>query len=275
MKAPPGSIPLGDAGVFGQRACIVRRVRMGLAALVVVAAVLGLVSVLRPTTVAASLLPSSSTGIIVLDVSASISSDTYARIGTTLDRLIRSNRSYGLVLFSDTAYQALPPNTPARELRPVRRFFDVSTRQDTGVLSAAPRNPWTESFGAGTRISTGLSLALDIIRADRIPHPAVLLVSDLDNDTGDLERVSRIAAAYRRAGIPLKVVGLNADPEDAAFIRRLVPGNGKVTEATLPTDRSGPVSSGMNRLLMGAALLVAVGLSAFLLLAAPLRWRSI
>ena len=44
------------------------------------------------------------------------------------------------------------------------------------------------------------------------PHPAVLLVSDLDDDSGDVDRVSQAAIAYRRAGIPLHVVGLNAAP---------------------------------------------------------------
>ena len=105
----------------------------------------------------------------MLDVSASISSDTYARIAATLDRLVRSNGSYGLILFSDTAYQALPPNTPARELRPLVRFFDAPRRRPRPArCREAPRSPWTDAFGAGTRISTGLSLALDVIREQRL-----------------------------------------------------------------------------------------------------------
>ena len=118
-----------------------------------------------------TLLPPGSTGIVVLDASASISSDTYARIAGTLNRLIATKGAYGLVLFSDTAYQALPPRTPARELKPIVRFFDVPERTTPGALPETPRSPWTDSFGGGTRISTGLTLALDVIRADKLPRP--------------------------------------------------------------------------------------------------------
>ena len=273
MRALSASIPLGDAAAFDRRARMVRRARIGLAALVAGAAVLCLAVALHLPASTTSLLPPSSNGVVVLDVSASISSGTYARIATTLDRLIRSNGSYGLVLFSDTAYQALPPSTPARELQPIKRFFAVPRQRSPGALAETPPSPWTDSFGAGTRISTGLSLALDVIRANRLTHPAVLLVSDLDDDTGDLARVSQVATAYRRAGIPLNVVGLNASPEDAAFMRRLVPGKGTLTEATLPSEEQASASGGTNVLLVVAAVLVAVGLAAFLLLTEPLRWR--
>lgn len=272
MRASSGSIPLGDATAFDRRARTVRRLRLAVAVLVVAAAALGLAGSLRLSGTTTSLLPPSSTGVIVLDVSASISSDTYARIAATLDRLIRSNGAYGLVLFSDTAYQALPPNTPARELGRFARFFDLAPRSAPGALPEAPRSPFADSFSAGTRISTGLSLALDVIRSSRLVQPAVLLVSDLDDDPGDLERVSQVAVAYRRAGIPLHVVGLNASPEDVAFIRRLAPGKGAFTEATLPSERSGSVSGGTDTLLVAAAVLVALGLAAFLLLTEPLRW---
>lgn len=272
MSAPSTSIPLGDAAAFDHRARTVRRLRVGLAALVLGVVALCLVLSFRASATTTALLPPSSSGVVVLDVSASISSDTYARISTTLDRLIRSNGSYGLVLFSDTAYLALPPNTPARELRPIARFFDVAERRSPGALPEAPRSPWTDSFAAGTRISTGLSLALDVIRTNRLVRPAVLLVSDLDDDTGDLERVSRVAVAYRRAGIPLHVVGLNASPEDAAFMRRLAPGKGTFTEAALPSEASGAVSGDTDVLFVLAAVLVALGLAAFLLLTEPLRW---
>src|SRR6185436_9590835 len=121
----------------------VRRLRLALAGVVIAASVAFLASSFRQPAEAGSLLPASSSGVVVLDVSASISSDTYARIAATLDRLIRSKGSYGLILFSDTAYQALPPNTPARELRPLLRFFDVPTESAPGALPQAPRSPWT------------------------------------------------------------------------------------------------------------------------------------
>jgi hypothetical protein len=272
VSAP--SIPLGDASDLDDRARTVSRVRVGLAAALLGAALLCLAAAWRLPATTTSLLPGTSTGIVVLDVSASISSDTYARIAATLDRLITSNGAYGLILFSDTAYQALPPGTPARELRPVARFFDVRQQKGPGALPEAPPSPWTDSFGAGTRISTGLSLALDVIRSRRVVRPAVLLVSDLDDDTGDLEQVSRVAIAYRRAGIPLHVVGLNASPADVAFMRRLIPGNGSFTAAALPSERSGSTAGASDSLLVFSAVLLALALGSFLLASEPLRWST-
>ena len=104
--------------------------------------------------------------------------------------------------------------------------------------------------------------------------PAVLLVSDLDDDDGDIERVSQVAIAYRRAGIPLHVVGLNASPEDAAFIRRFVTGNGSFTEAALPSTQGGVAVTGRSTSVAGLAVGLAIALAAFLLLSEPLRWRA-
>jgi len=270
----PTSIPLGDAAWFERRARTIRQARITVGALVALAAVAFFVVSLRQPSAPPSLLPASSSGIIVLDVSASISSDTYARIDATLERLVRSKGSYGLILFSDTAYQALPPNTPARELRPLQRFFAVKGAGSPGALPEAPRSPWTDSFGGGTRISTGLSLALDEIRARKLVDPAVLLVSDLDDDSGDVDRVSQVAIAYRRAGVPLHVVGLNADPRDAAFVQRFVAGNGSFTRATLPSESSGSATGTVSTALVVLAVLVAALLAAFLLGSEPLRWRT-
>ena len=272
MSAPT-AIPLGDADAFGRGVRTLRLVRWAIVVVLVAAALLAFLAALRLRPAEASPLPASSTGIVVLDVSASISSDTYARIAATLARLERSDRTYGLVLFSDTAYLALPPNTPSDELRPFVRFFRVPQASSPGALPEPPRSPWTDAFSGGTRISTGLSLALDLIRENRLARPAVLLVSDLDDDTGDLDRVAQLAVAYRRAGIGLHVVGLNASPEDAAFIRRLLPGKGSFTQGALPGERSASVAGESTTWLVVAAILVAVALAAFSLTTRPLRWR--
>ena len=106
-----------------------------------------------------------SDGIVVLDLSASISSDTYAEIGTTLSTLASSGGHYGLVLFSSVAYEALPPGTPARELEPFVRFFRVHS-PGPGFAPVFPVNPWTQSFSEGTAISRGLDLAHSIVVRD-------------------------------------------------------------------------------------------------------------
>src|SRR4029077_21098080 len=150
--------------------------------------------------------------------SASISWETYARIATTLQRLRREGGDAGLVLFSDTAEQAPPPGPPVAELGPFERFFRVAPPTTPGLQPQPPRSPWTSSFSAGTRISTGLSLALDVLQRDHVARPLVILVSDLDDDAGDLESLTSVALAYRKLGIPIRVVGLNPSPEDARYV---------------------------------------------------------
>ena len=118
------TIPLSlvrEVAALGRRT---RRLRLVLAALVCAAVAAAFLIARRPQR-SGSVLPTGTNGIVVLDLSASISSDTYARIATTLHDLARSHGRFGLVVFSDTAYQALPPGTPSAKLVPFARFFDV------------------------------------------------------------------------------------------------------------------------------------------------------
>ena len=266
-------IPLADAASFRRRASRQGLLRLALALALLATGALVLAASLGLRASETTPLPPSSGGIVVLDISASISSDTYARIAATLQRLVRSDGEYGLVLFSDTAYQALPPNTDARHLRPYVRFFAVPQRARPGALPSVPRSPWTDSFSGGTRISTGLALALDVIRRERLEDPAVLLVSDLDDDTADLDRVSELAVAYRRAGIPLHVIGLNPAPEDVAFVQRLVTREGSFTRASLPSEGTRRDVAPVSRTLVVAPALIAVLLAASSILSLRLGWR--
>ena len=102
----------------------------------------------------------------------------------------------------------------------------------------------------------------------------MLLVSDLDDDSGDVDRVSQTAIAYRRAGIPLHVVGLNAAPEDVAFIRRFVTGKGSFEQAALPSERAGASNGKVDETLVALAIIAVIALGGFLVLAEPLRWRA-
>jgi hypothetical protein len=230
------TIPFGelDAIAPATRRTLALRILLGLAAVALAAAVVVLG---RGGSAAPVLLPAGSDGLVVLDLSASISSDTYARIGGTLDRLAGAGGRYGLIVFSDTAYLALPPGTPAAELTPFARRFDLAART-TGAI-AVPTNPWTGSFSSGTKISTGLQLALDTIRQQRLGRPAVLLVSDLDDDAGDRERLTSTALTFRRLGIPVRVVGLNPSPEDERYVERLLRRPADLTAAALPGEERG------------------------------------
>ena len=267
------AIPLSDARRLRRTA---RRTRV--VQLVALVAVLGaaawlVVAALRIDRTTTAFAPADTTAIVVLDVSASISSETYGRILAALDRLADSNGRYGLVLFSDTAYLALPPGTAASELRPFMRFFRVP-RRTGGGLPDPPRSPWRDTFSAGTRISTGLERALGEIRDRRLERPVVVLVSDLDDSTTDLDRLRNVALAYRRAGIPLHVVGLNPAPEDANLIRTLIAESGDLVAAPTRETASSRFLAGRASGVALATVALALGLALLLVVTQRVRWRS-
>jgi hypothetical protein len=242
-----------------------------LVALILIAAFLSS----RPTTrQPLHLLPKASNAIVVLDLSASISSDTFNRIGETLDQLAATNGRYGLVVFSDVAYEALPPGTPSVQLRPFARYFKVPGQQTPGLAPAFPTNPWTNSFSAGTRISAGLGLALRVIHADRLAHPGVILISDLNDDQGDLPNLASSALAYRQEGIGIRIVALNPSKDDQHRFETLLGNATHITQAQLPGDRTTSQGARFPVVLALLALAVALALAANELFSARLTWRS-
>jgi hypothetical protein len=224
------SIPLADAPALAPAARRTLLVSSVLALLVVAALAAAIVAVRSPHSQTIVALPNKADTIVVLDLSASIGSDTYSRIGATLSSLARSRDRYGLVVFSGQAYEALPPGSPASDLTPLVRFF-VPRQAGPGFASTYPRNPWSDTFSAGTEISSGLELAHTIATSGGVRRPAVVLVSDLDDDPGDLTRVASIVLAYRRDHIPLRIVGLNPSPEDAAFFEQLAGPSSPIVQA--------------------------------------------
>ena len=162
-------------------------------------------------------LPPHADTIVVLDLSASISTDTFSRIGGTLSALSRSGSRIGLVVFSDQAYEAFPPGTPAADLAPFVRYFTLPKQRAPGFAPSFPDNPWQSTFTGGTRISAGLDLAHQIALAGT-RRATVVLVSDLDDDPGDLPRLASVLLAYRRDHVPVRIVGLNPSPNDLALL---------------------------------------------------------
>jgi hypothetical protein len=268
------AIELADYPVLAPAARRTRWLRLLAAGLTLGLAVLALFAAPSGSSPGAVLLPHGANGIVVVDVSASISSDTYARIASTLDRLRRGGGTAGLVFFSDTAYQALPPGTPVAELAGFERFFQVSRQTQPGVLPQPPQSPWTDQFSAGTRISTGLSLALSVLQQERLHNPVVLLVSDLNDDAGDLESLTSVALAYRHIGVPIRVVGLNPSPDDASFMQRLLPQGAGIVAATLPGEKGASTHTGLPVTLIALVVALAVAAAGYLAVTERLRWRT-
>lgn len=182
-------------------------------------------------------LPANAQTVVVLDLSASISTDTYSRIGGTLQALADSGRRFGLIVFSDEAYEALPPGTPSADLQPLVRYFTLPVQKSPGFLPFFPHNPWQRDFTAGTRISAGLDLAHRL--ATSSSHPAtVVLVSDLSDSPNDLTQLTTVLLAYRRDAVPVRIVGLNASPADTQLFKQVLPPGTAIVNA--PTLEQAP-----------------------------------
>jgi hypothetical protein len=266
------AIPYTGARRFAHAAARTTVVRLAfcaaLAALIVAAAA----AARHPRLDKAPLVASKAGGMLVLDLSASISSDTFSRIGATLADLSSRGGRYGLVVFSTSAYEALPPGTPASALKPLVRYFQLPKHATPGEQPSYPANPWTKSFTAGTRIALGLELARRIELDRHTRRPAVVLISDLADDPNDLSRLTAELEFYKANGIKLTVIPLNAAQADLArFVgvaTQVIPASTleQRPEAGRPPHVRFPV----------ALVLLIVGIAAVLaaneLRAARLRW---
>jgi VWA domain-containing protein len=259
-------LQLGDGGTLdGAR----RRTRVlwgslaaALAAVLVVFAVQA-----RAQPEAAPILAPGSDAIIVIDLSGSAlpSSEGISRVLLALTRDPR--RHLGLVVFSDTAYEALPPSTPVEGLK---GWLELFRRGKTWEY------PWAPSFAGGTAISKGLVLARRLLARDHILHPHVILVSDLADSEADLQRLARTVAQYQRDGIDLRVIRVDPGTTPSTGSLEGLPNASFVAGAATQTiDPSG--GSGTSALPILLAVLV--GLLALLAAANelafhPLSWRT-
>lgn len=271
------AIPLADLASLAQPARRTRLLRLALATALVGVVIAAFAS--GPGAQARLFFPSSTVGIIVLDISSSIKPSTYDLIRSQLTSLSKTNERFGVVLFSDDAYEALPPGTPARELRPFIRFFNphIPFQRDRFGIPR-PRSPWDQSFSAGTSISSGLLLAAELLQQKHVAHGDVVLISDLVDDPSDYNRVSDTLALYSERSIPLRIVALDPPRENRQLFEDLLGQKGVISNAVLPKGGSGRgVLTVEARFPTGLAVF---GGLAILLLAVeafwaePLRWRK-
>jgi hypothetical protein len=160
----------------------------------------------------APLVPSGSTGMVVLDMSASVYEGAMEE---TLQKMAQTGERAGLVVFSDAGYELLPPGTPGRELLPVIRYL-----KPTGSGGELPLNPW-QDFRAGTRISAGLETARDALEREGVRRGSVVLISDLDILPDEVQRLSAEIAELKRSGIAIRIVPLDPTPEKLLRIETL------------------------------------------------------
>ena len=137
-------IPASEPGRLSDLTRRTRVLRLG-ATLVLVAALVLAFFVARSRDVRhAPLVPSGTTGMLVLDLSASVFEGA---LDQTVEKLSQTDEQIGLVVFSDQAYELLPPGSPSQEHVPlsnVRLHAGGRRRTATGSAgrsSTAGREP--------------------------------------------------------------------------------------------------------------------------------------
>lgn len=217
----------------------------------------------------AAVLPAgASTGCVVLDMSASISGPVYERVATTLRGIVNANQSICLVMFSDTAYELLPPNSPPGALLQYVPFF-VPVRFYGGNPVFA-QSPW-DQFSGGTRISTGFVTADTALRRAHVKHGAILLISDLDDSVADQPQLDAEALALRKEHMPVRIVPLFAETSNKNYFAALFGSKAFVPPSAFRHSahkRVQPVTAA------APWALLALGVVLVLLLAGNERWNA-
>jgi len=208
------------------------------------------------------------TGVVALDMSASISGPSYARVASTLRGIVAANQSIGFVMFSDTAYELLPPNSSPGALLQFVPFF-TPTRYSGGAPIFA-QTPW-DDFSGGTRVSAGLVTAQHALARAHVTHGAILVISDLDDAAADQPALEAEALNLRQAHIPVRIVPLFADPMNLRYFAAIF-GNDVFVNPSVFTH-----TATRHEQSVAAAepwALLALGLVLVLLLAANERWNG-
>jgi hypothetical protein len=293
------AIPLADVRELRdpvRRTAIVRRA-LAVCLVVVIAAAALLAE--QSASSEAALAKGTHSGVIVLDLSASIGAPGRKGILDALQYLAETGQEFGLVVFSSTAYEMVPPGTSSAELQPLLRalapFTDVcltggpapcapGTRRvapDTAEGQRIRREsvtPWDQNFRAGTVISTGLVLARQALERHHMRNRGVLLVSDLDDSLLDIPRMTNELITYRTRGIPIHLVALAPFDDDRFLFERML-GRGAFVDHTDMTpgrqaDKRRAERAGVPEGLAGLALLLLMLLALNEHFCGRLAWRA-
>jgi hypothetical protein len=158
------------------------------------------------------------TGVIVIDMSASVAGPKFERIATVIRGLSTADQGVGLVMFSDTAYELLPPNSPTSALLQFERFFTPLS-----IVHGTPQfgsTAW-DAFSGGTRISSGLKTGLDALRHAHVTHGSLVLISDLNDASEDAAPLEAVAQELHTANFPVRIVPVGAAPDNVTIFKSL------------------------------------------------------
>jgi len=245
LRSRSRGLPTSAARELGREHRRTRRFRLLLAGGALVLLVVAILVSRDLHALPTSYFATGSGGIVVLDLSTSVDELKAQRAQRVLRSLAETEGRVGLIVFSDSAYEMLPPDTRSEELRPLLPFFQLPPafdrnrfgfrgRRNDQPAPPAPRreeSPWSLSFRGGTRISTGLAEARAVIARERNRDLSVLLLSDLDDSGFDTSALTEELGAYDRESIDLRVIPLFPAQEDLDLFQRLV-GRDRLVERT-------------------------------------------
>ena len=285
LRRRGAGLPTSAADELGREHRRTRRVRV-LLALAALALLLGAFLVSRDLhALPTSYFATGSGGVLVLDLSTSVDAQKSQRVQRVLQSFAETEGRVGLIVFSDSAYEMLPPDTRSEELRPLLRFFAQGPvgargpgfggrrRGDRGVGGQRERpelSPWSLTFRGGTRISTGLAEARAVIQREGNRDLSVLLLSDLDDSGFDTAALTEELVTYEREGIGLRVIPLFPAPEDRRLFSHIAGDSVFVDRPELL--RNTTVREGLTLIGSSPWALACVGASLLALLALNERW---
>lgn len=252
---PRQAIPTSELGRLQPFRARTTVLRIGLAA-ALAALLAAVVLVARQYDVRhAPLVASGSSGVVVLDLSASVFEGGFE---ATVRKLVETDERAGLVVFSDSAYELLPPGSSGREFQPLLRFF---RSPPSGFL---PPNPW-DRFRAGTRISEGLIAARDALLREGEEGGTIVLLSDLEVLPDEVQRLVTVFADLRSDGFDVQIVPLASREERRDLIEQLLGGDALLPEPVSGEDAvkargEGSIAAGLpwSFLVLGLALVLAL-----------------
>jgi len=223
---------------------------------------------------------------VVVDVSSSTLGFSNMIARSLLALANDPSQRAGLVLASQSAYVALPPETPGAALRGWQRMISYINVQNhklavrakldrTPLPNPTPGDyPWVGVFTGGTRLSAGLAAGIGALRDAGVGRGQIVLISDLRDAPEDLPRVSALIARMHELGIQLRVVTVgNAARDQKAFsdlggaqfvIDAADAAYAPVRARTLPSR-----PSALPLIALGCALAVVLTFAELLV---PLRW---
>ncbi len=231
------AIPIADASLLGaalRRTAVIRVTLLGAAVLLAGLTVWrGAAQHVRTV----SFLPEGSTTIVVLDQSRSVYIAAYKRIAAALTQVVQGDPSIGLIAFSDTAYELLPPGSHGADLKAMLRYYRPrggGANVDPATLF--PASPWDNVFSGGTKISAGLELARQVIARDNVKHATIFLVSDLETAGEDLPALGQVLVKLTHdPRVTIRIAPLFPILEDRAFFGRFLPQSAFVKPSQVAT----------------------------------------